>query len=117
MSPTLLPDPSRLRLEYLSAYDDAITMVVTTTAAEAHCPLCHQPSIRRHSQYTRIAADLPWNGVAVHLRLTTRRYFCVNDACRRKIFTGRLPALLAPYARRTIRLTEALELIFLCPGR
>ena len=111
MPPTLLPDPSRLRLDYLSAYDDVITMVVTTSAAEAHCPLCQEPSNRTHSRYTRIAADLPWNGVAVRLRLTTRRFFCCNEDCHRKVFTERLPDLIAPYARRTIRLTEALELI------
>src|SRR5713226_4565585 len=100
MSPTLLPDPSRLRLDYLSAYDDVITMVVTTSAAEAHCPLCQEPSNRTHSRYTRIAADLPWNGVAVRLRLTTRRFFCCNEDCHRKVFTERLPDLIAPYARR-----------------
>lgn len=111
MPPTLLPDPSRLRLDYLSASDDVITMVVTTTAAEAHCPLCQQPSTRTHSRYVRIAADLPWNGVAVRLRLTSRRFFCPNEDCERTIFTERLPGIVAPYARRTFRLTDAFELI------
>ncbi len=111
MSPTLLPVPSRLHLDYLSAFDDVITMVVATIGDEAHCPLCDQPSARIHSHYTRIAADLPWNGVAVRLRLTSRRFFCPNDDCQRKIFTERLPELIAPYARRTLRLTDALELI------
>jgi transposase len=111
MSPTLLPAPSRLHLDYLSACDDVITMVVAAIGDEAHCPLCDQPSARIHSHYTRLAADLPWNGVAVRLRLTTRRFFCPNDDCQRKIFTERLPELIAPYARRTLRLTEALELI------
>ena len=111
MSPTLLPAPNRLHLDYLSAFDDVITMVVAAIGDEAHCPLCDQPSARIHSHYTRLAADLPWNGVAVRLRLTTRRFFCSNDDCHRKIFTERLPDLIAPYARRTLRLTEALELI------
>jgi len=111
MPHTLLPAPSRVRLDYLSAYDDVITMVITTKADEAHCPLCDQPSTRVHSTYTRIAADLPWNGVAVRLRLTTRRFFCSNDDCQRRIFTERVPDLIAPYARRTLRLSEAFELI------
>jgi len=107
MPHTLLSAPSRVRLDYLSAYDD----VITTKADEARCPLCDQPSTRVHSTYTRIAADLPWNGVAVRLRLTTRRFFCSNDDCQRRIFTERLPDLIAPYARRTLRLSEAFELI------
>jgi len=111
MSPTLLPAPSRLRLDYLSAFDDVITMVVATKGDEARCPCCNQPSTRVHSHYVRTAADLPWNGVVVRLRLTTRRFFCSNDDCQRKIFTERLPDLIAPYARRTLRLMEALELI------
>jgi len=111
MSLTLLPAPNRLHLDYLSAIDEAITMVVTTKADEARCPLCDQPSARIHSHYTRLAADLPWNGVAVRLQLTSRRFFCPNDDCQRKIFTERLPELLAPYARRTLRLADALELI------
>lgn len=111
MSPTILPAPNRLHLDYLSAFDDVITMVVATIGDEARCPLCDQVSARIHSHYTRLAADLPWNSVAVRLRLTTRRFFCANDECHRKIFTERLPELIAPYGRRTLRLTEALELI------
>ncbi len=111
MSPTLLPAPSCLHLDYLSACDDVITMVVATIGDEVHCPLCNQPSTRIHSHYTRLATDLPWNGVAVRLRLTTRRFFCANDDCHRKIFTERLPDLIAPYARRTLRLSGAFELI------
>lgn len=94
-----------------SACDDVITMMVTTIGATAHCPLCNQPSARIHSHYTRLAADLPWNGVAARLRLSTRRFFCSNDDCHRKFFTERLPEVIVPYARRTLRLSEAFELI------
>ncbi|MBV9279855.1 MAG: ISL3 family transposase [Chloroflexi bacterium] len=111
MSPTLLPAPDRLHLDFLSASGDVITLAVTTTAAEARCPLCDRPSTRVHSIYRRLAADLPWGDVAVQLRLTTRRFFCPTEGCERKVFTERLPDLIAPYARRTLRLTEALELI------
>jgi transposase len=47
----------------------------------------------------------------VRLRLHRRRFFCSSPACSRRIFTERLPATTTPYARRTLRLNEALQLI------
>jgi transposase len=111
MPPHLLPDPAHLRLEYLSADADLITVTVSAKAAEARCPLCDHPTHRIHSRYRRTLADLPWNGVAVRLSLTVRRFVCQTPYCTRRIFTERLPDLVAPYARRTLRLTEAMELI------
>jgi hypothetical protein len=56
-------------------------------------------------------ADLPWIGCAVRLHLHVRRFFCSNSACARQLFTERVPSVVAPYARRTTRLTEVLTLI------
>jgi len=111
MSPTLIPDAGRLRLECLSATDAVIRMVVASTQQEAPCPVCRRTSSRIHSHYVRTLADLPWNGVAVRLQLTVHRFFCAAEDCRRRIFAEQLPSVAAPYARRTIRLTEVLELI------
>jgi transposase len=103
MSPALVPDPAHLRLLCLTATDAVITMVVSTKATEASCPLCRRSSRRLHSRYQRTLADLPWNGLAVQIRLQTRRFFCDTEACERRIFTERLPSVAAPYARRTRR--------------
>ena len=109
--PTLLPDPTCLHLQLLDASDTTITMMVTTTSPEADCPLCHCCSERVHSRYVRQVADLPWMGCAVRLELHVRRFFCANQACARQIFTERLPTVVAPYARRTMRLTDVFTLI------
>lgn len=113
---TILPDPSRLHLLALSADERVITAEVMTIAPDACCPLCHQPSSRVHSRYVRQIADLPWHGIALRLRLRVRRFFCTNPACQRAIFTERLPGLVAPYARKTIRLAQILEVIGLAVG-
>jgi hypothetical protein len=55
-------------------------------------------------------------GWAVRLELHTRRFFCQNNECPRRIFTERLPTVVAPYARRTMRLTEVFTLIGFCAG-
>jgi hypothetical protein len=56
-------------------------------------------------------ADLPWMGCAVRLELHVRRFFCSNKECTQQIFTERLPTVVAPYARRTTRLTDVFTLI------
>jgi transposase len=109
--PTLLPDSTCLRLKIIDASEEAITVVVATTCPEAECPLCHRRSARPHSRYVRQVADLPWMGCAVHLELHVRRFFCPNQECARRIFSERLPTVVAPYARRTMRLTDVFTLI------
>jgi len=110
-SPTLLPDPTCLHLASFEMNAQTITAVVTTTASEVLCPLCQYHSERLHSRYTRVVADLPWMGCALRLELHTRRFFCLNAECPRQIFTERLPNVVAPYARRTTRLTDVFTLI------
>jgi transposase len=113
---TILPDPSRLHLLGLSSDEQAITAQVTTTAPEACCPLCHQRSTRIHSHYVRQVADLPWHGIALRLQLHIRRFFCDTPPCQQAIFTERLPGLVAPYARKTARLAQVLEVIGMAVG-
>jgi len=110
-SPTLLPDASNLHLVRLEADEQFILAVVATTSPEALCPLCQCRSQSIHSRYVRVVADLPWADWAVRLELHVRRFFCVNKECLRQIFTERLPSVVAPYARRTTRLTELFTLI------
>ncbi len=108
---TLLPDPTCLHLLQLEAEGKMITATVKTTAPEAWCPLCTNRSEKVHSHYGRVLADLPWMGCAVRLKLHTRRFFCLNPECQRKIFAERVPSVVAPYAHRTLRLTDVFTLV------
>jgi transposase len=113
---TILPDPSRLRLLELSATNVGITAVVETTEPSAQCPLCGGVSTRVHSRYLRHVRDLPWHGVPFRLQLRVRRFFCDQLGCAGRIFTERLPGLVAPYARRTARLTLWLRAVGFAVG-
>lgn len=113
---TLLPDPTSLHLLHIETEGNVITMVVRTTASEAKCSLCGSPSTQVHSRYTRLLADLPWMGYAVRLRLHLRRFFCHNPECQRTIFAECLPNVVAPYARRTLRLHDLLTLVGFAVG-
>jgi transposase len=85
-----------------------ITLRVQSTQTRAPCPLCATPARRIHSAYGRTLADLPWAQYRVCLQLRVRKWFCRNRACRRRIFTERLPTVAAPWARRTLRLAQRL---------
>jgi transposase len=112
----LLPDPELVHLEYLAPDAESITLVVTTSRTAVPCPDCARPAQRVHSRYVRTVADLPWNGVKVRLRLRSQRFFCGHGDCPRVIFTERLPGLVQRYARRTVRLAEAIQLIGVALG-
>lgn len=105
---TILPDPTQLRLIQLVADRGCITACVATAAPSSPCPLCGQPATRVHSRYVRQVADLPWQGIAFRLELQVRRFVCTCSDCPRTIFTERLPGVVAPYARKTVRLAELL---------
>jgi transposase len=106
----LLPDATALRLEACQVDDTTaqITLRVQSTQTRAPCPLCATPARRLHSDYGRTLADLPWAQYRVCLQLRVRKWFCRNRACRRRIFTERLPTIAAPWARRTRRLAQRL---------
>jgi len=100
-----------LHLLQLEVEGKVIIATVQTIAQETRCPLCTSLSEKVHSQDPRVLADLPWVSYAVRLHLSTRRFFCLNPACPRKIFTERLPSVVVPYAHRTLRLTDVFTLI------
>jgi transposase len=84
--------------------------------AEGKCPCCGQDSQRVHSYYERCVQDMPCSGRSVELRVKVRRFFCGNTGCARRIFTERLPDLVAPHARRTERLGQVMQRIGLLVG-
>jgi transposase len=114
----LLPDATVLRLEACEVDDPTaqITLRVQSTQPCAPCPLCATPAQRIHSDYGRTLADLPWAQYRVCLQLRVRKWFCRNRTCPRRIFTERLPTVVAPWARRTLRLAQRLVAIGLVLG-
>jgi transposase len=101
---TVLPTPKLLDLTGIRATENAITLDARTSSRVARCPECGKKSARVHSCYTRMLADLPWQGIPVTMYLRVRRFFCDHKACNRVIFAERLPGLAAHYGRRTERL-------------
>jgi transposase len=113
---TLLADPTAIEIVKFVSLDDVITIVVSSIQPSACCPLCHQLSCSLKTRYLRRVADLPWHNVAVRLELHARKFRCRNDLCARKVFCERLPKVVAPFARRTVRLSKVVELLSFALG-
>ncbi|MDQ6831948.1 MAG: ISL3 family transposase [Chloroflexota bacterium] len=96
--------------------DQTLRIRLRSTSPTATCSLCQQSSARIHSHYARHPADLPWGGHAVRFTLHVRKFFCFNPTCPRRIFTERLPDVVAPSARATVRLTASLHAIAFALG-
>ena len=113
---TILPDPQHLRLLGLAGDAEGIVATVAAIAPTSVCPQCGQPSQRIHSRYVRHVFDLPWHGVAFRLDLHVRRFFCDHATCSQRIFTERLPGVVASSARTTLRLAHVLHQVAVAVG-
>lgn len=113
---TVLPDVPGLELENAYFADEEMVAILRSTTPAASCPLCGCASTSIHSHYRRAPADLPWGGHPVKLILCVRKFFCRATSCKRRIFTERLPGVVASRARTTERLTVLLQAIAFALG-
>jgi transposase len=82
--------------------DGSLVLHAEPTRTAVPCPVCGTVSHRQHSWYQRRPLDLPWRGAIVRMNVRTRRWFCDEPTCPRKIFAERFEGALARYARRTV---------------
>ena len=113
-----LPDTPQIRLENwtLDKASTQLQVTVASTQAIAQCPLCQTVSRRVHSRYERTLQDLTLAHYSMILQLQVRKFFCINSACIRRIFTERIPQVAAPWARKTVRLVRRLQQIGIALG-
>ena len=113
----LVPCTKTIQVDSVSTTAETVVLHLATAAPFVSCSLCGKSSSRIHSYYRRILTDLPWSRVIVRIHLRTRKFFCDNPDCLRRVFTEPLPELAARYARKTLRLAEALQqLVYLVGG-
>jgi len=106
---TLLASTPDVHLDQVTVDQDTVRLELTATAPQARCPCCAVSSSSIHSRYQRHLTDFPWGVHLVRIQLTVRKFVCRNATCMRRIFTERLPDLVAPSARKTQRLITVLR--------
>lgn len=114
----LLPSQTNVSLTSWTIEPDKLQLIInlSSTQTVARCPVCQTPSHRIHSGYERTLRDLPFVQFSLIILLQVCKFFCFNDRCARRIFTERLPQIVAPWARRTTRYTAQLEAMGLALG-
>ena len=114
----LLPSQTDLALNSWDFDTDThqVVLNLSSTQAVVHCPLCSRPTHRVHSRYERILKDLPFVQFSLTILLQVCKFFCLNQNCPRRIFTERLPHIVAPWARRTARYGDHLKAMGLALG-
>jgi transposase len=105
-----------MHLTEVTMGDESVQLQLTTTALAAACPRCHAPSSSIHNHYQRHLTDLSWGTRPVRIHLMVRTFVCRNPTCTRRIFTERLPDLVAPSARKTHQLITVLRAIGIALG-
>jgi len=94
------------RIVEIGKAENIIMVVARMERDSGICPSCSFSSSRIHSRYERRLLDLACEGRSVVIRLNVRRFFCVNPDCQVGIFTERIPELVNPGSRRTLRLND-----------
>lgn len=95
---------------------DVATIHVQGTSKFCKCPYCNRKSLSVHSFYFRKVRDLPVFGNKVCIHLKTRKFYCYNPNCDRRVFAERFKNHFAPYKRSSDRLREKLLKIALLSG-
>src|SRR6187200_3207847 len=96
----LLPDTLQGRDCSVSVNEGQLTIKAASCQSASTCPSCGCLGERRHSRYIRIFCDLPTSGFSVKVLIVSRKYFCDNPSCTRKVFTERFTKEIHPYHRR-----------------
>ncbi len=107
----VFPQLKRFHLDDIDITGDTLRISGTAKKVSARCPMCGRRSRSIHGWYVRTVSDLPVARGSVVLRLRVRRFFCRMPRCPRRIFTERLPELVAPHGRWSQGLRAAVQQI------
>jgi transposase len=109
--------PAGLLVDAVEVNAETITVTARSAFSGSECPGCGRASGRLHSRYGRSLIDLPSHGRAVRIRLSVRRFRCIEQHCEQRIFAERLGSGIATaWARRTSRLEGLVHHVGLALG-
>ena len=103
--------PEGMQVSQIHITENGLVVEVFATTPSSCCPLCSEASESVHCHYRRVLQDVPCAGRRVQLLLTVRKFSCRNPLCQRKVFAERIPTLMEPWARMTIRYCQQITSI------
>jgi transposase len=112
----LLSSTCSVSLTKVTMKQEYMLLQLTTTNITAAYPCCAVSSSSIHRRDQRSLTDLSWGTGTVRLQLRVRQFVYRNPHGERRIFTERLPALVAASARNTRRLITILRAVGMALG-
>ncbi len=103
-----LVDIPKIKVSKIEFKPPVIHIYASLSGKRAKCTECKKNSYSVHDRYERRITDLPVFEYHSKIILTVRKFKCLNDKCKRKVFTEQNNNIL-PYARRTERVTRLLS--------
>lgn len=105
----IVPTDLKLTQTRLVCQSPGLVIMAVSSPKRSFCPCCHKSSKSIHSRYERTFSDLPVSGREVKVILESRKFFCKNKKCKRKIFTERYGTEIGPYRRCFDRFVKVVE--------
>ncbi|SCB42712.1 Transposase [Rhizobium miluonense] len=104
------PGPG-VRILDVTLHDEENWIVSAAAKPVGVCPECGVKSRHRHGWHKRCLQDLPVQGQAVKIQLALIRWQCKHPICPRRTFTDQLSKIALPYAHRTVRMADIVDLV------
>lgn len=98
----------KFKIENIEHDKNKVLIILKSTALAAKCTCCGAKTTKVHSKYKRQILDLPILDKYTRLSIITRRFFCINSDCKRKIFSEEFKGFISRYQRLTKRLSKYL---------
>lgn len=101
--------PKDYKIEAIGETYNSFHMKIISKSKNSCCPCCGKESTKVHSKYIRKFSDLPIINKSLYITFVSKKFFCKNLDCKRKIFTERYKNFINVYARTSIRLDSAIK--------
>lgn len=96
------------KIENIEYNQNNVCIILKSNTLDGKCNCCGNKTTKVHSRYKRQVLDLPILDRYTKLSIITRRFFCINTNCKRKIFSEEFNGFLLKYKRLTERLSNYL---------
>ncbi|MFC0111402.1 transposase family protein [Kibdelosporangium aridum] len=107
----MFPHLSGLVIERIERCHDVIALAARARGSSACCRWCGSRSTVVHGRYSRQLTDALVAGSRVVIKLTVRRFRCVNSTCEAVTFAEQVAGVTKPHSRFTPLLTGMLTAI------
>jgi len=104
-------DCDELEVKGVERINGKVRIHIESKQDGSKCPVCYGQSREVHSYYQRLIMDLPMLGNETWIDLRARKFFCINESCRQKVFSERFERHFWSRKKSTVRVSQRIAKI------